>query len=313
MKKKYFIITVDTEGDNIWSYLPKRNQLLLPKTQNAQCLQRFQQLCEKYQFYPTYFVDYEMTTSSELIRFGREVMKKNCGEIGMHMHAFSTPPFYELTDLRGRGLAFAGEYPLSVLFQKMDYMTKTLQDVFQIEILSHRGGRWYLDNRILKILDELGYLVDCTVTPGITWQSSRGQTERSRGSDYRSYKSKVYQVKESNLWELPVTIIKKKEFHFILKDKPPMIARNIWMRPSGENLKDMIWLVNKMDRSNVDYIEFMIHSSELMAGGSPTFKTSEDINQLYQQMDALFMYVKKKGYEGIGCSDYIMKTGKFSK
>ena len=313
MKKKYFIITVDTEGDNIWSCLPKRNQLLFPETQNAQYLQRFQQLCDKYQFYPTYFVDYEMANASEFIQLGREIRKKNCGEIGMHMHAFSTPPFYELTDLRGRGLAFAGEYPSKVLFQKMEYMTKMLQDIFQIEILSHRGGRWYLDNRILKILDKLGYLVDCTVTPGINWQSTRGQTGRSRGSNYCRYRSNVYQVKESNLWELPVTIINKKKINFASRDRLPIKVQNIWLRPNGKNLKDMIWLVNKIDRSRVDYIEFMIHSSELMAGANPTFKTSKDIDQLYQQMDALFMYVKKKGYEGIGCSDYIMKTRKLSK
>lgn len=313
MKKKYFIITVDTEGDNIWSYLPKRNKLLLPETQNAHCLQSFQQLCEKYQFYPTYFVDYEMAKSSEFIQFGREIRKKNCGEIGMHMHAFSTPPFYELADLRGRGLAFAGEYPSKILYRKMEYMTKTLQDTFQTKILSHRGGRWYLDNRILKILDKLGYLVDCTVTPGINWMSIRGQTGKSKGSNYSHYKSKIYQVKKSNIWELPVTIMDKREVDFTSKSSLTIKEQNIWMRPNGENLKDMIWLVNKNNRSCVDYIEFMIHSSELMAGGNPTFKTDEDINHLYQQMDLLFSYIKKKGYEGIGCSDYIIRTRKVNK
>lgn len=306
MKKKYFIITVDTEGDNVWAYVPKRGGLLIPKTKNAEYLQRFQQLCEKYQFYPTYFVDYEMARSPEFVQFGKSVIKKNRGEIGMHMHAFSTPPFYELSDLRGRGLAFAGEYPSKVLYRKMEYMTKMLQDIFQIKIFSHRGGRWYLDNRILKMLNKLGYLVDCTVTPGINWQLTSGQTGTSRGTDYSRYKSKIYQIRETNLWELPMTIMNRNMFDFTK-------TRKIWLRPNGSNIEDLIWLVNKNYKSSVDYAEFMIHSSELMAGGNPTFKTIEGINKLYKQMDILFAYMRQKGYLGIGCSDYIRKNRKFSK
>lgn len=313
MKKKYFIITVDTEGDNVWSCVPKKNQLLVPETKNAVYLQRFQQLCEAYQFYPTYLVDYEMAKSSEFVRLGKDIIKRNKGEIGMHMHAFSTPPFYGLPDLRGRGLAFAGEYPSKILYQKMEYMTKTLQDTFQVEISSHRGGRWYLDNRILRILNKLGYLVDCTVTPGMNWQSASGQTGGSRGSDYRHYKSKVYPIKESGLWELPMTIMDKITFGVTKGNKIPVKSRKIWLRPDGNNLEDLIWLVDKNHKGSINYIEFMIHSSELMAGGSPNFRTVEGIDKLYKEIDVLFAYMKQKGYQGIGCSNYIREYRKFSK
>ena len=304
MKNKYFIITIDTEGDNIWKYKPQRKELQNPQTQNALYLDRFQQLCEKYHFYPTYFVNYEMARNKAFIELGREIIARDCGEIGMHMHAFSTPPFYELSDLRGKGLAFAGEYPSNVLYRKMEYLTKTLQDIFQVEICSHRGGRWYLDNRILKILDKLGYLVDCTVTPGISWKSTKGQTGNSQGSNYCTYKSKVYKIKNTNLWELPVTIRNRVKLVFNTK---LFQTHEVWLRPNGVNLTDMIWLVNKSLGKSQNYLEFMIHSSELMPGANPTFKTKEDIEKLYQQMDYLFYYIRGKGYEGITCSNYITK------
>ena len=41
---KYFIITVDTEGDNLWSY-HKEEEV---KTQNSFYIPRFQELCEKF-------------------------------------------------------------------------------------------------------------------------------------------------------------------------------------------------------------------------------------------------------------------------
>lgn len=47
---KHFIITVDTEGDNLWEY--KKGTPI--GTENAKYLPRFQSLCEKYGFKPVY-------------------------------------------------------------------------------------------------------------------------------------------------------------------------------------------------------------------------------------------------------------------
>jgi hypothetical protein len=40
--------------------------------------------------------------------------------------------------------------------------------------------------------------------------------------------------------------------------------------------------------SSRDYAEFMIHSSELMPGGSPRFPTADSIEALYDTLEALF-------------------------
>ena len=49
MKKK-FIITIDTEGDDLWTNKIKRNGLKEITTENAKILERFQLLCEKIRF-----------------------------------------------------------------------------------------------------------------------------------------------------------------------------------------------------------------------------------------------------------------------
>jgi hypothetical protein len=35
-----------------------------------------------------------------------------------------------------------------------------------------------------------------------------------------------------------------------------------------------------------DYVEYMLHSSEYMPGGSPTFKNQQDIERLYADLEA---------------------------
>lgn len=303
------MITIDTEGDNLWQYRPQRQKLLLPETKNAEYLWRFQQLCEKYQLYPTWLVDYEMAQTKVFVELARDVIKREAGEVGMHMHAFSTPPFYELSDLRGKGLAFAGEYPFEVLYQKMEYMTKMLQDTFQVAIFSHRGGRWCLDNKIIRILDKLQYMVDCTVTPGIDWGHTKGQTGLSHGTDYSQYKNRIYRVKGTKLWELPVTIRNRVKFVMPGQGGRVFQTEKIWLRPNGKNLEDMIWLVDQSRKSMCNYIEFMLHSSELMPGANPNFKSQKEVESLYEHMDSLFAYIKSKGYIGITCADYANKIG----
>jgi len=52
-----FLVTIDTEGDNLWarsSVIEKRNAKYLP---------RFQKLCEKYGMRPTWLTNWEMANS----------------------------------------------------------------------------------------------------------------------------------------------------------------------------------------------------------------------------------------------------------
>lgn len=57
--------------------------------------------------------------------------------------------------------------------QKIDTMTKTLEDIYQEDVISHRAGRWGFDERYARLLVESGYHVDCSVTPLMDWSGSR--------------------------------------------------------------------------------------------------------------------------------------------
>ena len=55
---KYFIITVNTKGDNLWNWHLGDDIT----TYNAKYILRFQNLCEKYNFIPVYLTNYEMAS-----------------------------------------------------------------------------------------------------------------------------------------------------------------------------------------------------------------------------------------------------------
>lgn len=314
----YFIITIDTEGDNLW------NKPQTITTKNAQHIPRFQVLCESYGFKPTYLVNFEMSQSLFFIDFGRDLIKREAGEIGMHLHAWNNPPYYEITENDYVHQPFLIEYPLNVMKEKVNVLTCALEDTFNIKMLSHRAGRWAFNEKYAKILHEKGYKIDCSVTPYLYWQNN------STVIDYFNYPSKEYflnlnkinELGASDFLEVPMTVnidtrfypiaktVRKLNNNYSTKISNKLLNRK-WLRPNGKNIDDMMEIVNNAKKNCVNYIEFMLHSSELMPGGSPTFSSSEDIELLYSHLEQLFETISTKGFNAATLSEFyfIKKQG----
>jgi len=301
-RKPDFLITIDTEGDNLWS-TPREIT-----TDNAAYLGRFESLCESYGLKPTYLVNYEMAKSSVFVNFGKDVLHRKTAEIGMHLHAWNTPPLDPLTPDDFKFLPYLFEYPPQVMREKVRVMTELLENTFQVEITSHRAGRWGFNEVYAQILIEKGYCVDCSVTPHISWNQNLGDPQQSGGTDYSQFPDKAYCVDPhdirrpgaSSLLEIPVTIFSaqntfRRLLHFALGNVPrvrtlvnqffPLVY---WLRPNGKNRRHMLDLVRRAVRGNRPYLQFILHSSELMPGGSPFFPTVRSIETLYADLDALF-------------------------
>lgn len=59
-----------------------------------------------------------------------------------------------------------------------------------------------------------------------------------------------------------------------------------WLRPMGGNVETMKKVVEQTLTQGNDYVEYMLHSSEYMPGGSPTFQNERDIERLYADLEA---------------------------
>jgi hypothetical protein len=61
-----------------------------------------------------------------------------------------------------------------------------------------------------------------------------------------------------------------------------------WLRPDGANRGRMLRVLQRALDERRLYVEFMLHSSELMPGGSRRFPDSSSIEKLYSDMHAVF-------------------------
>lgn len=296
--KPVFLITMDTEGDNLWS------KPATAQTENARFLPRFQQLCERYGFKPTWLTNWEMASSPLFREFGRDMLRRGAGEIGMHLHAWDTPPLVRLTRDDNRHHPYLFEFTEHLMREKIKRLTGLLEHCFGRKMVSHRAGRWGFTARYARLLVECGYRVDCSVTPFVSWKSVKGAPNRSGGCDFTRFPSRPYFLDlhdisrqgDSELLEAPVTIVRKFRFAQPIEDHVPLVRRFVgrafpavvWMRPSGRNRRFLLGLLKQARGQCAPYVQFMLHSSELMPGGSPTFRSAASIEKLYEDLEALF-------------------------
>lgn len=301
---KKFIITIDTEGDGQWD--PNAPCF----TQNARFIPRFQELSEKYGFQPTWLTNYEMAEDPFFVEYMTQKLQDGQCEIGMHLHAWNNPPEFPLrkvTDQRD----YLFEYPEHVMDEKIKIITNKLEETFNTKMLSHRSGRWATDETYFRLLSKYGYQVDCSVTPYESWVSCPGATGKP-GSDYSHYPSQPYMI-YGNILEVPVSIRPLKYFapdaiysvrSCLREVKWSMKTRNVWLRPTENSPFTPLKKVLDTVAQDSDYAMFMLHSSEMMPGGSPSFPDEQSIEKLYRSLERLFADAQQQGYVGCKLSEY---------
>jgi hypothetical protein len=297
-----FLITIDTEGDDLWS------QPAAITTKNARYLPRFQALCEKYGLRPTWLVNYEMAECPEFVDFGRDVLARGTGEIGMHLHGWNSPPIKPLTENDYRHQPYLFEYPEPLMREKILAMTDLLEERFNRKMVSHRAGRWGLNSTYARLLVEAGYRTDCSVTPHISWQVYPGDPRGSGGPDFTRFPEQPYYLDlehldrpgKSTLLEVPLSVVLTPyaRLNGWLEHGPSLLRRAFsrffpsyhWLAPRDRltNYHGMLAILHHALKNDWPCVELAMHSSELMPGGSPFFSDEKSIERLYRRLEMLF-------------------------
>lgn len=295
-------MTVDTEGDNLWSW--QKGQCIT--TNNANYIAPFQELCEKYGIVPVYLTNYEMAMSDDFVNYIKDKAKNGLCEVGMHLHAWNSPP--EVT-IEGEytGNPYITEYTKKDIFEKHKYLKNLIIEKFDIVPVSYRSGRWATNDDLFDVLEELEFHIDCSVTPGINHKApgiSVSHANNYRGAPFTPYKLR------DHLWEIPMTTDIKRSFHGAsLKRRMVNLLRGEqrWLRPALQSVGEMERLIQDSLNKGSSYLMFMIHSSELMAGGSPYCSSEEDVRNYLQKLEAIFGKVQGLG-KGYSLREYYSST-----
>ena len=303
-----FLITIDTEADDEWHDEGDRTYA------NIQALPRLQDLCDHHGLKPTYLATYDVTADDA----SREILQAlsragNC-EIGAHLHAWSTPPDYDLMPNIFQHSPYLHEFPPDVQAAKLDALTGILTEAYG-KPQSYRGGRWAFDSLAATMLIERGYVVDTSVTPGISWRINGGYSPGSGGPDYSRETVRPYRLVlgSAELIEAPVSIAATGALrhlgHTPFESLGALgalcrrglhktgLCRMVWLRPGFSSAEQMHWVCDNLCRRGIPLLNLMFHSSELIPRGSPRVRTQAAADEIWASLGSLFEYVT--GHVGV--------------
>src|SRR5262249_37580291 len=169
-------------------------------------------LCNIYGFKPTYLCTYEIVYSKKFDTILNSYQEQGVAEIGAHLHPWTTPPFEDIPQ-NACSHPYPSELSLKVFQEKMESLTDSIYSKSGLKPKSYRAGRYGFCALHIPILLKLGYKVDCSVTPQISWEHILGRKEG--GPDFRNAPVEPYFLDlkdaslsgKSKLLEAPVTIL----------------------------------------------------------------------------------------------------------
>jgi hypothetical protein len=253
-------------------------------------------LWNKFYIRPVYFVSPEVVENEPCCRVLRDEMRRGA-EIGAHLHSEYIEPQKKHEDIAG---TTSDEFPChaydaEVESAKIKNLTELIEKHLGVRPVSYRAARYGADIDTIKALDKLGYKVDSSVTPGISWQKQGGPDHsRAPKQPYFISPHDYYSAGQSDILEVPITISGKR-FPFLSGGW--MYYR--WLRPTHMTAFEMKMLVAEFARSYTEpVLNMMFHSMEVLPGRTPFVRTKLGQQMYLNRLTAVLGYIKKLGFVG---------------
>lgn len=299
-------VTVDTEEEGLWGagVYPVRNCT----TENLRGLARFQSLCEKYLVPPTYLIDAPVLDDPIAINELKSWMRMGVCEIGSHCHPWCNPPI--VSETVSNRESYMSNLPEELQFDKLQWLTQRIADVFGKSPTSYRAGRYGFDRTTVGPLVKLGYKIDSSVLPAFDYRNSQGPDFRR----LTRYPSRVSDLRgQSELMEVPITTgFTRPRFYGFrqrlrgLVDTPLGratklasisnrlgLTNHLKLSPEGTTLAELKGLVHSSLKDGVEHLVLMLHSTSLLPGYSPYAKDPQGVESLYRRLEGTLEYATK--------------------
>ncbi len=290
-----FIITVDTEADNQW-----RQDAPL-SVNNLKFIPRFQELCERFHFIPTYLLTYEVAVDATFMSWLKQKVDEGKADFGAHLHPWSTPPFSNEAEKQIK--TFPCELPADILKAKLETLTVEITRQIGRQPTVFRAGRWGISDEVMSVLKDLDYKVDSSITPFINWPKLvKGAPQEM---NFKSVPTSPYGWQ--GLIEVPMSIIPVPRWGLTwgpVGNK--LFYKKVWGRIfKGVEARELEEAVEAAKRLKLPFFQFMTHSSELMPGGSIYNKTPEAVEQFYLKLEQFFTYLRQQDIKSVGLGSIV--------
>lgn len=299
-----YCVTVDTEEEWDWNSGYPTGPT---RVENIRRLPAFQDRMERAGAAVVYFTNHAVLANPESRGVIRQLSIRPRVEIGLHIHPWNTPPLAPVQRVPARD-SFLHNLPWDEAKAKLDTALAAFREA-GLTPTSFRGGRYSTSTAIRDHLRDAGVWVDCSVLPFNTWADDGAPDYRSRGIEPLWHPPRFEGDKP--LWELPLTFGYTRRSQGFwdrtlkladcklgralrltgILDRTG-IASKAWLNfenPLGERMLHFLAVLRRM---RPPFVSITLHSSSLLAEGSPYNRTDADVARMLDRMQSILNTVR---------------------
>ena len=313
------IVTIDVEEDNWARYSATENPV-----ENIERIPDLQKLFDEFGVKPTYLVTYPVATNPRSLEILKRILDDGKCEIGMHCHPCNTPPYDEREEIHERDTMLCN-LDKELVHLKLSRLHETICRNFGVVPMSFRAGRWGLGPGVVHSIGRLGYRVDTSVTPFMSWEDCQGPDFSHWEPERCRFKAEEFGHMDGNEapLEVPVTIGFLQP-HFrscsrVLKsiEKPLLkklhmtgilgrlrLVNKVWLSPELTGPELMIKLARRIEKKGYSCLNMTFHSTSLLNGFSPFVKTREDEHRFLKTIRTFLTFARAAGWESTTLSQF---------
>jgi len=309
----YAVVSIDTECDQGLHWRTISPMTFTSVTELIPNI--LQKIFLKYGVVPTYLLSPEVLEDQSCV----EILKSlSHVELASHLHGDFIEPQRKpagssMTD-------FQAMYPPEMEAAKMANLTRLFEEKIGFKPTSFRAGRWGISPKTFKILEDLGYLVDSSVTPYFIWNFKNYVLNYKTALDTPYFPSVDNFLIPGNmrLLQVPVTIFSYYGQRLNkLAPSIPSFAKEIlmkvplwrpmWLRPTYCDFNQMKYVIDAYiaahsQEKNI-VLNMMFHSVEILPRENPYNLNQEKISHFLNNMERIFDYLRTLDTKFCGLSD----------
>jgi hypothetical protein len=314
--KRFLAISIDVEPDctKNWQYSNPLSFTGVDKGIKSILHPLFQEA----NMTPTYLINNVVLENTSCVEIFKEL--KGSFELGTHLHPEFIEPDKLFSDYSGKsGKANCCFYPAPIESEKIKNITDLFIRSFGYKPTSFRAGRFSAGVNTISSLKKLGYKVDSSVTPHISWSDKT----REKPVDFTAAPELPYFIKEnsiletdikSEILEIPVTIglMQRNPYREIISSIAGFrhVYRKekiTWLRPFYSSFYEMKRLIEdyskRFQNNNSIVFNMMFHNVEVLPGLSPYTSSKSDCKKYIKSLADFLKYCNKESIKGLGLTE----------
>jgi len=292
------VISVDVEEEGLFSGVYRRDP---PGVSNVAHLDRLEFLTRDFGLPLTLLATFPVLRDERACQILTRWRERLGAEVGVHLHPWCTPPFEE-EEIGGP--AASRHLAPDLLDRKLRALVAAFADVFGTNPRSFRMGRFDTSEWLPGLLVNAGLSVDSSVVP---LSFRRPATFLAQADPYELVAASPT---HPALIEVPITVVARSRraalAAFRLSAAVPDAARAVWLKaahhllavgihPTWYPLPAMRAAARIHQRRGGRLLHVFLHSSELMPGATPRFRTEAAVARLIGRLRAFVSWLAARG------------------